>query len=192
MSLAFDQDAERRLVESVVRGEQEAVVVFEKRVRCVSGFLGALNARRGRPLDEHDLADLAQDTIMIAWRKLADYRPLAPLEVWLHRLCCYEFANALRRRGRQRRRHPNGLELDGMPAASQATNVHDDIHLALERLGGIEAEIIQLKHFSGLTFVEIAARMATPENTVKTRYYRGMARLQQMLQKSGGAGEDEP
>jgi RNA polymerase sigma-70 factor, ECF subfamily len=191
VSEPLDQDAERRFVEAVMRGDREARVGFEMRVRCVTRFLAVLNARRGRPFDEHDLADLAQATIAIAWRKLPAYEPLAQLEVWLHRLCCYEFANALRRRGRERQRSGD-VEVDELTGTSQTAHGHDDLHLALARLGGVEADIIVLKHFDGLTFAEISARTGSPENTVKTRYYRGLARLEAMLRGAAGDGEHEP
>jgi RNA polymerase sigma-70 factor (ECF subfamily) len=178
----FDQQAEDRFVAAVLRGEQEAIVVFETRIRCIPRIMGALNARRGRPFREHDLADLAQNTIVIALRKLPEYKPLAPVESWLYRLCCNEFLNALRQRERDRRVVNDSDEVDSFAGNStERATTHDEVHLALERLGGLEAETIRLKHFDGLTFVEIAARMGTPENTVKTRYYRGLARLEQLL-----------
>ena len=191
MSDPFDQEAERRFVEEVIGGQQEAIVTFEKRIRCIGKILAVLNARRGRPLDEHDLADLAQSTIVIAWRKLPTYRPLAPLEVWLHRLCFYEFANALRRRNRERRNRSGEVDVEDLAVADAANNMNDDIHRAIERLGGLEAEIIRLKHFDGLTFAEIALRAQEPENTVKTRYYRGLRRLEQLLRGTDEDGENE-
>jgi RNA polymerase sigma factor (sigma-70 family) len=189
MSEPFDQDAERRFVDAVVRGEQEAIVALEQRMMCVNRFLAALNARRGRPLDHHDLADLAQDTVAIAWRKLPEFRPLAPIEVWLHRLCCYEFANALRRRVRERRRNNTGIEMDDLAHDGGTGTMNDDIHLAIERLGGLEADVIRLKHFDGLTFAQIAVRVGSPEATIKARYYRGLAKLERVLRGPGTEGE---
>lgn len=188
MSEPFDPEAERRFVAAVIQGQQEAVVVFEERIRCVPRIMAALNARRGRPFGEHDLADLAQNTVMIAFRKLPEYEPLAPLEGWLYRMCCYEFLNALRRRDRDRR-IVSTEEVDDHPdAAATDSTEHDEVHLALERLGGIEAEIIRLKHFDELTFAELATRLAIPENTAKTRYYRGLDKLERLL---GGDSHEE-
>ena len=78
--------------------------------------------------------------------------------------------------------------MDDMTHDGEADTVDDDIHVALERLGGIEADILRLKHFEGLTFAEIARRMGSPENTVKARYYRGLARLERMLRDPGTEG----
>lgn len=181
MTDPFDQEAERRFREAVLSGRQEARIVFEQRIRCVPRMLAALNARRGRPFPDHDLADLAQDTIVIALRKLPSFQPIAPLEAWLYRLCQYEFLNALRRK-RRRREDPAGDQVETV--ATQATperSRFDRLHLALERLGGIEADIIRLKHFDELTFAAIAERLAEPENTIKTRYYRGRRRLEELL-----------
>lgn len=181
MNGPFDQEDERRFVARVLDRKPEDVVVFEQRIRCVPRIMAALNARRGRPFRPEEVDDLAQDTMVIAVRKLPEYEPLAPLEGWLHRLCVYEFFNALRRRDRDRRVVSATDEVESRTAEDTDTAAHDEVHLALEQLGGLEAEIIRLKHFEGLTFVEIAARTEASENTVKTRYYRGIDRLEALL-----------
>jgi len=54
----------------------------------------------------------------------------------------------------------------------------------LNRVGGIEARVIRLKHLESLTFEELSARLDLPANTAKTYYYRGLARLRAMLEES--------
>ncbi|MCA8949471.1 MAG: sigma-70 family RNA polymerase sigma factor [Planctomycetes bacterium] len=182
MPAPFDRDAELRFVAAVRAGDEDAMALFEDRVRCVPRMLAALNARRGRPFREHDLADLSQDTIVVALRKLPEFQPFAAFEAWLYRLCCYEFLNALRRRDRARRNEHQTADFEALErSAANSAEPNDDVHLALERLGGAEAATIRLKHFEGLTFPEIARRMGVSENTAKTRYYRGLSRLERLL-----------
>jgi RNA polymerase sigma factor (sigma-70 family) len=161
-------------------GNEAAVVEFEERVRCVPRILSALNGRRGRPLDEHDLADLVGDTVLIVLRKLDEFEARGPLEGWIYRLCYLEFLNAVRRRGRERRRTEEWVD-DAAGDSGSTHHTHDDVHHCLEQLGGVEAEAIRSKHFDMLTFEEIGERLALPANTVKTRYYRGLARLADKL-----------
>lgn len=52
---------------------------------------------------------------------------------------------------------------------------------AVDALDRPEAEVIELKHFEGLSFTEVAARLSISSNSVKTRYYRGLRRLEQRL-----------
>jgi RNA polymerase sigma-70 factor (ECF subfamily) len=178
----FDARAELALVLAVLAGQETAIVEFEQRMLCVPRILNALNNRRGRPLDEHDLADLVQDTVLVVLRKLTDFKALAPLEAWIYRLCDLEFMNAARRRGRAARRTIALTEATELAAAApDALWVHEEVHQALAQVGGVEAETIRLKHFDGLTFPEIGERLGVPPSTAKTRYYRGLERLTALL-----------
>lgn len=154
---------------------------LEKRIQCVPRILGSLNGRRGRPLGDHDLADLAQDTVMIVLRKLDQFQAWVPLEGWIYRLCYLEFLNAVRKRARTLRRTHELTENIDVATNDAAHNAHDDLHTALDRLGGVEAEAIRLKHFDDLTFQEIGDCLNMPANTAKTRYYRGLAKLEALM-----------
>ena len=55
------------------------------------------------------------------------------------------------------------------------------VHLALEELEPPLARIVQLKHFEDLTFEALAERLDISPNTAKTRYYRGLVRLERRL-----------
>lgn len=158
------------------------MATFEERLQCVPRFLGALNRRRGYALDEHDLADLVGKTVVIAMEKLGEFEAHVPLEGWLYRLCHFELLNALRRRARERRRNAELPDADSVPTQDADRHQHEDVHRALERLGGVEAETIRMKHFAELTFQEIGARLGMPANTVKTRYYRGLEKLERILE----------
>lgn len=178
----FDPQRELAFVRAVRSRDEAAVATFEERMLCVPRFLSALNRRRGYALDEHDLADLVNDTVVIALRKLGEFEAHVPLEGWLYRLCHFELLNALRRRARERRRVIGVEDEDSLPADEPPDeHRHDEVHRALERLGGVEAETVRMKHFDALTFPEIGARLSISTNTVKTRYYRGLQKLEQIL-----------
>ncbi|MEM7204871.1 MAG: sigma-70 family RNA polymerase sigma factor [Planctomycetota bacterium] len=163
---------------SACAGDPQSLDEIERRLRCVPRILTALNGRRGRPLAHHDLADVIQDTLVLILRKLPDYEPRAPLEGWLYRVCCLEFANALRRSGKRR---PGAPLEDPDAVATVDVERLDEVHLALGELGGLEEDVIRGKHFEGWTFVEMASHFGESENTVKTRYYRAMKKLERLL-----------
>ena len=81
-------------------------------------------------------------------------------------------------------RHADAAEVERRLAA-----FHRPYHGALERLGGVEAETIRIKHFEGLTFEAVGVRLGIPTNTAKTRYYRGMLRLEKLLRSAMGRSE---
>lgn len=171
------------LVAASLRGESVAIDRLAYRLRCVATFLRAANARLGRPLNEHDLADLAQDVTLIILNKRHEYAGRAPLEAWIASICNLELHNGIRKK----RRHASTQYLepeDLMNLTATATPDPGDeerILQALARLGGVEAETIRIKHFEGLTFEEIGQRLRISPNTAKTRYYRGMLRLKELL-----------
>ena len=108
----------------------------------------------------------------------------------MFRICCLQFRDAVRAR---QRRHARNTELGSEPPdLAPASTAADDLAEAesmLIRLGGVEAQIIRLKHLESLTFDELGARMGLSANTAKTHYYRGLSRLRSMLAASGDTGQ---
>ncbi len=190
------QPEDLALAQRAVGGDSVALDAVIERLRCVPPILAARNAQLGRPLDDHELADLAQDTLIVIWRKLPTFAGRAALESWAYRICALELMNALRKQHRRPRlvssadeRSPAAPELsvDRSPSAAD----YEHVYLGLERLGPPENEVVRLKHFEHLTFDDIAARMDISPNTAKTRYYRGLLRLRNLLEEAGAGDESE-
>jgi RNA polymerase sigma-70 factor (ECF subfamily) len=172
------------LVRKARSGLPEAIEAFVQRMRCIPRFLAARNQRFGRPLSAEDLADASQQVFGLVWSKSDEYRGAASLETWVYPFCSLTFANVTRRGGKR------AVPLDGAgpePAAPSAARgpgeVLDDevLFAALGRIDPLSARVIELKQFEDLTFDEIAERLAIPANTVKSRYYRGLADLRDRL-----------
>ena len=178
--------ADLELVRRVLSGHADAVESFVERMRCVPRILAVRNLRAGRPLGPEELADLAQEVFALLWRKLPEYRGEARVEAWAHPFCLLQFMNHLRKKTRR----PKGVEiseLDADPATDEAGARPLDpldatrVHEALARLGEGERTVIRLKQFDGRTFEEIAALLDVSPNTAKTRYYRALAKLRDVL-----------
>ena len=174
------------LVETT-RAEATTIKQIDDRLRRVPRILAAQNIRLGRPLDEHDLADLSQDTALIILQKLHLFADGAPLEAWVYRVCTMEIRNGMRRKCRRAQPHA----IDSIDALSDpSVSIRDHVAMrelvvnAVDRLEAVEAEVVRLKHYEGLTFDEIAGRLEVPTSTLKTRYYRALSRLQRLLQSA--------
>jgi len=104
----------------------------------------------------------------------------ATLLPWLLRIARNRAIDRLRRRARWRRKlaraeaygevpvgQPSSAEFN--EAARPGWHVHETVHAALAALPPDQREAVRLAYFRGLTHSEIAAELAIPMGTVKTR-----------------------
>jgi RNA polymerase sigma factor (sigma-70 family) len=180
------------LVRAVLENDPTARESFVARMQCVSKILAALNSRQGRPLDDDTLADLAQDTVIVVWRKLPEFCAPGPLEAWVYGIAYLEFRNACRRKSRARTRQVP------LSAAMRATSEQesesdsppwDDIEMALSRLDPEDCSVIRMRHDEELSFDAIGARLGVPMNTAKTRYHRGLQKLREWFRRKSNQEE---
>ncbi|MCC6868183.1 MAG: sigma-70 family RNA polymerase sigma factor [Burkholderiales bacterium] len=141
----------------------------------------------------HALADdLAQETFVLAWRKLASFRQEARFSTWLYRIA----TNCWLADARKRREELLGDRADEIADEDDETMPHvDDTHAdhargtslkvdlerALATLPDAErAAIVQCYH-NDLTHEEAAYVLGCPVGTVKTHVLRGKQRLKAAL-----------
>jgi len=112
-------DAGRRedldLVGRALAGEPAGIDELVERLRCIPRMLADRNRRLGGPLQESELADVAQETAVAIWRKLSGFEGRAALETWVYRFAYLELMLRLRKR---RRRLASLDELEVEPAAA--------------------------------------------------------------------------
>jgi RNA polymerase sigma-70 factor, ECF subfamily len=171
------------LARAVVKGDPESLAQLAVRLRSVCRILGYLDQRAGGILDDHELADLTQDVVMIVWRKLPEFEGLSTLESWFYGICVLELRNAVRRRMRRRGAAADEQALEQVVAPEAPPDDNESVHQALKRIGRDEARIIRLKHFEELTFEQIGSLLDVSPNTIKARYYRGLEELRGLLRK---------
>ena len=63
------------------------------------------------------------------------------------------------------------------------------VRRAVHALPDEQREVVILKEYQGLTFLEIAQTLDMPVSTVKTRLYRGLGQLRLRLEREGIGGE---
>lgn len=179
-------DSDRKLVCAAIDKEAWAIEELALRLKCIPRILSAQNVRRGRPFQEHDLADLVQSVVVIVLQGLPAYEARGPFEGWIYRICMFEFLNSIRRNHRlpdPEDDMPALLEKTGLSAQPSDSFEFEGLHMALAVLNPEERALVEMKHFEGLTFEQIGARMHIPFNTAKTRYYRALRRLRISLEK---------
>ncbi|MEW6742034.1 MAG: sigma-70 family RNA polymerase sigma factor [Planctomycetota bacterium] len=168
------------LSRSARRGDRAARDAFALRLQCVPAMLAAINSRLGYPLRPDELDDLVQDALAAIWSKIGTYEGRASLESWIYPFCLLETMSTLRRR----KRRPDLVEnLDERRANPGPASPEDfeDVYRGLERLSAPQGDVVRLRHFAQLTFDEMAHCLGLSINTVKTRYYRGLAQLRSIL-----------
>ncbi len=149
-----------------------------ERLRCVVRILAAQNRRLACPLGGHELADLAQDTVLVILQKLTSFRGDAPFEPWLCRICQLELWNRIRRV----RRAPRLADMKDVPdesvdAADEVVARREAVEHAIDQLAWIQAQAVRLRIYRGLSFDEMARAAGVPPSTIKTRYYSALAHL---------------
>jgi RNA polymerase sigma-70 factor (ECF subfamily) len=129
--------------------------------------------------------ELAQETLLAVWRKAGafDAAKAAP-STWIFTIARNLRIDAARRerRGEALDDPTDAPDADPAPdAALVAAQSGGRIRHALQKLPPEQAEVVRLAFFSDKPHSEIAAELALPLGTVKSRLRLAMARLRELL-----------
>lgn len=151
---------------------------FEQLVLRHQGMVRA-QLRRLLRGDEAMADDLAQETFMLVWRKLDQFRGEARFSTWLYRIAYTCFLQARRHRAWD---EDSGNETaEQLPAPRQMIDLQLDLERGMERLTAAEQAVLLHCVQLGLSHAEAAYVLAMPLGTVKTHALRGKAKLQTWL-----------
>lgn len=144
---------------------------------------------------DDEARDLVQEAFFKAFRALSGFKREARFSSWLYQIALNLCRDRLRRRkGRTfislDERDEAGEPLAVSRAASaletiEAQDLARTVERAMAELPPEQREVIVLKEYEGLTFVEIAEVLSVPVSTVKTRLYRGLVQLRERLERRG-------
>ncbi len=137
-----------------------------------------------------DLAEeITQSTFCTVVARIGQYTELGRFESWLFRIAMNRLRDEMRRRRRQANPVPEstltGLAGEGPRPARAAETDPDDLAAlrgALGRLSEADRQVIQLRHYAGLSFAQIAELLGEPLGTVLARQHRALAKLRQMIE----------
>jgi RNA polymerase sigma factor (sigma-70 family) len=124
--------------------------------------------------------DIAQDTLVKAWRNLHRLRDAEAFSVWLRRIAVRAALDALRK---VRGDVPLDAETEPATPLSHAETVNTklDVEAALMRLSPAARTCILLFHGEGMSHLEVAEETGIPVGTVKSHIARATLRLRTYL-----------
>jgi RNA polymerase sigma-70 factor, ECF subfamily len=177
------QRSDNALVSRILAGNHEA---------CVE-LIGQYHAPIYRLLvhlsrDAHLAEDLAQETFLAAWTKIASFNRASSLNTWLHAIAYRKFIDAHRRHERTvttrtddsfhqaQSNTPNPY--DSALASEQAVS----LYRALDRLKPAERDVVVLHYLQGLSYEEMSAVLSEPTGTVKWRTRQALEHLRSALE----------
>jgi RNA polymerase sigma-70 factor (ECF subfamily) len=170
----------------VVARDPAALEELNQRLACLPAMVRFQHQRLGGTLDALELEDVVRETTLALWAKLPTFEGRSTLVTWAFRFAMLEILKALQARARrapnleepeERADHRDERETQALP--------YDDaeLHSALEALSPDAAQIIRMRHWDEQPFERIAELTGLPLNTIKARYYRGLARMKEILER---------
>ncbi|HEX2590913.1 MAG TPA: sigma-70 family RNA polymerase sigma factor [Rhizomicrobium sp.] len=153
-------------------------VAFGFLVRTFQGKIRAFLLRMTK--GNHALADdLAQETFLEAFRKIAHYRGEGPFKAWLYRVAYTRFLMEARKKKRESDEMPEDVPA---PETIGATHARLDLESAMTRLSAQERATLTLCYALEFSNTEAAEILDMPVGTVKSHVLRGREKLKSMLE----------
>jgi RNA polymerase sigma-70 factor (ECF subfamily) len=177
---------QRDLVERARRGDHDAFA------ELAGAAISRLDSAAWLILrDAEQAKDAVQNALVRAWRDLPTLRDPDRFDPWLHRLlvrACIDEARRLRR-------HRIDVELRNLdsPAITGMETViadRDQLERGFLRLEPESRALVVLHHYLDLPLPEVAASLAIPLGTAKSRLHRALGLLRAALDADARAGAE--
>ncbi len=144
---------------------------------------------------EDEARDLCQEAFLKAYKALPGFKGEARFSSWLYQIALNLCRDRMRRRKgkvfvsiddpqtsepvQRPARGPSALQL------VEAADLSRTVAAAVASLPDEQRQIIVLKEYEDMTFLEISEILGVPLSTVKTRLYRGLVHLRERLEREG-------
>jgi RNA polymerase sigma-70 factor (ECF subfamily) len=179
MAVSGDQALVKRVLDGDLEAFGELVKIYQASVFNVC--YRVLGNRR-------DAEDLAQEAFLRAYKKLASYDPERPFGPWMRTLSANLCYNKLNRRDltqvalEDERDLPTKYPIRNPETALEISQENQALYQALWELPHKHRLAVELRHFQGLSYQEMAETMNLPLNTVRSQLYRGRQKLVELLE----------
>jgi len=120
--------------------------------------------------NNHDAADITQNTFFKAFLHFNAVRNPASSEAWLFTICNNEIKQFYR----------NSSKV-ALFTESQSHAYYDELYAAIDLLSDIQRQIVLLKYFGGYSMKEIALVLSVNTTTVKSRLHEARKALKRIL-----------
>lgn len=130
--------------------------------------------------DEDTALEVVSEATCKAYINIKKLRDIKYFDTWLIRIVINEAISTLRKR--KKIIHLHDYKKDIAIEANDDLEERVDLYRALDKLKKDDKEILILKYFGDLTFLEISKVMQKSENTIKTKHYRALEKVKNILQ----------
>jgi RNA polymerase sigma-70 factor (ECF subfamily) len=139
---------------------------------------------QGVPMGMED--EIINDVMHVVWNRASTFDGSSRASTWIFGIAINKIRTARRMYARSVGRWTELESLDEHDADDShgvaATHERErDLAQALARLGPEHRTALELTHYEGLSYREIAEVMSCPENTVKTRVFHARRKLAHLL-----------
>ncbi len=143
---------------------------------------------------EDDARDAAQETFISAYKSLANFRGEAKVSSWLHRIAVNQ---CLTKRRRTKVRNESYLEDEQVNnelnfasnslSPSRTAEQSERLKLVRKAVNSLPddlRQVIVMKEFEEMTFLEISETLEIPLSTIKSRVYLALKQLRLKLERT--------
>jgi len=179
MPRTLDQNRAERAKQGDLEAYGELVEAYQSSVFSVC--YRVLGNRR-------DAEDLTQEAFLRAFQKLDTFITDRPFGPWIRTLAANLCYNFLQRKHLERvplqdeLDQPHDLPRRGPETALELTEDQERLYRALWSLPDHHRLALELRHFQGLSYQEMAQALDLPLNTVRSHLYRGRKKLAELLE----------
>ena len=139
--------------------------------------------------NEHDVADVVQETFVAAWRQLDTFRGHSSLKTWLFSICARKIVDSYRVKRAvpiddlALQTHPSeGLDGDPFASASSAEFLAA-LERALEELPPRQRAAWVLREIEDMTFPQIGDILGLTPDTARGHHFRATRTLRERLRR---------
>jgi RNA polymerase sigma-70 factor (ECF subfamily) len=170
-------DDERELIGRAQAGE---TVAFERLAGRHAAPLWRCALALGK--DGHWAEDLAQETLVEAWRSLARFDGRCRFSTWLYGILRHRFLKGRRRQNAVRLSASDALGQEPCTAClpDRSAETSEDAQRVRRAVANLPEEhrlVVELRFFAGAALDEIAAALDCPLGTVKSRLHYALEKL---------------
>ena len=137
---------------------------------------------RRRLADRGRAEDLSQETFLAVIKANTRYEPRALVRTYLYGIALNLLAAERRRQVKDEQR----TDCDAEPTIAASSEEAVWVRQALDRLERSEREILMLREYEQLTYVEIGELLKIPVNTVRSRLFRARMAMRGYLRAEVG------
>jgi RNA polymerase sigma-70 factor (ECF subfamily) len=141
--------------------------------------------------DLEQAQECINDVMFVVWNKAGEFAGRSRVSTWIMGIAYRKALASMQRSNRWLHRFKAAEWHENIEPESRSTTLTDDLafedmlKIAMKSLTPEHRAVIELTHYYGYSYNEIAEIVDCPVNTVKTRMFHARARLRQLLPRLG-------